>query len=87
MNEVSATEFARNFGRYREDVQREPIVVKTHDRITGYFVSARDFEEFQRFKAMMPVALAVEDLDDETLRALSKSKMDNRHAKLDHLMD
>jgi hypothetical protein len=87
MTEVAATEFARNFGRYREVVQREAIAVKAHDRITGYFVSAHDYDEYQRLKAMMPVALAAEELDDTTLQALSKSKMDKRHAGLNHLMD
>lgn len=87
MTEVAATEFARNFGRYRELVQRETIAVKSHDRITGYFVSARDYEEYQRLKAMMPVALSAAELDDETLRALSESKMDERHGPLNTLMD
>ncbi|MEX6725618.1 hypothetical protein [Parapedomonas caeni] len=87
MAEVAATEFARNFGRYREIVQREAVAVRVHDRITGYFVSARDYEEYQRLKAMMPVALAAEELDDDTLRALSETKMDKRHAALDALMD
>ncbi len=87
MAEVAATEFARNFGRYREIVQRESIAVKAHDRITGYFVSVPDYEEYQRLKAMMSVAVAAEELDDETLRALSEIKMDKRHAVLNTLMD
>lgn len=87
MAEVAATEFARNFGRYREIVQREAIAVKAHDRITGYFVSAREYEEYQRLKAMMPVAMAAEELDADTLRALSKAKMDKRHAALDTLLE
>jgi hypothetical protein len=87
MTEVPATEFARNFGRYREAVQREAIAVKSHDRITGYFVSPQDYEEFQRLKAMMPVARGVEELDADTLRALAASRMDARHADLDALMD
>lgn len=87
MTQVAATEFARNFGRYREEVQREPIAVMTHNRVTGYFVSARDFDEYQRLKASEPVALAVEELDAATLRALAASRMDARHADLDALMD
>lgn len=87
MAEVAATEFARNFGRYREIVQREAIAVRAHDRITGYFVSARDYDEYQRLKAMMPVAVAAEELDDVTLRALSQAKMDKRHDALNALMD
>ena len=40
MTQVAATEFARNFGRYREEAQHEPVAVVTHNRVTGYFVSA-----------------------------------------------
>lgn len=87
MTEVAATEFARHFSRYKEAAQREPIAVRSHDRISGYFVSARDYEEYQRFKAMMPVAVAAEELDDDTLRALSEAAMDKRHAGLNALMD
>ncbi|MGE4483235.1 hypothetical protein [Acidocella sp.] len=87
MAEIAATEFARNFGLYREMVQRETIAVKVHDRITGYFLSAREYEEYQRLKGMMPVALAAEELDDATLHALAESKMDERHAPLNDLMD
>ncbi|WP_282759352.1 hypothetical protein [Komagataeibacter saccharivorans] len=87
MVEVAATEFARNFGRYRETVQREAIAVKAHDRITGYFVSAHEYEEYQRLKAMMPVALAVEELDADTVHALSSTEMNKRHDALNALMD
>jgi hypothetical protein len=87
MTEVAATEFARNFGRYREVVQREAIAVTALDRITGYFVSARDYDEYQRLKGMMPVALAASELDSGTLHALAQAKMDARHAALDDLMD
>ena len=52
MQEVSATEFTRNFGRYREIAQREPIAVTSHGRATGYFVSAVEYEDLQRFKAV-----------------------------------
>ncbi|MWC42427.1 type II toxin-antitoxin system Phd/YefM family antitoxin, partial [Sphingomonas carotinifaciens] len=54
MTQVAATEFARNFGRYREEAQREPVAVVTHNRVTGYFVSARDYDEYQRLKATAP---------------------------------
>lgn len=87
MTEVAATEFARNFGRYREAAQREPIAVTSHDRVTGYFMSARDFEEYQRFKEQARRAVAVEELDEATLAALAESRMDPRHAHLDELLD
>lgn len=87
MTHVAATEFARNFGRYREEAQRAPVAVVVHNRVTGYFVSARDYDEYQRLKAAVPVALAVEELDAATLRALAASRMDARHDHLDSLMD
>lgn len=85
--QVTATALVRRFGRYREVVQRETIAVSVHDRITGYFVSTQDFEELQRLKAMMPAALAVDELDQTTLQALADATMDKRHAGLDALMD
>ncbi len=85
--EVAATEFARNFGRYREAAQREPVAVVAHNRVTGWFVSARDFEEYQRLKELAPTPLGVEELDADTLRALAASRMDERHAHLNELLD
>jgi PHD/YefM family antitoxin component YafN of YafNO toxin-antitoxin module len=87
MTEVAATEFARNFGRYRDAAQRAPVAVTSHERVTGYFVSAHDFEEYQQLKARAGHALAVEELDAATLRALAASRMDPRHADLDSLLD
>lgn len=87
MTQVAATEFARNFGRYREVAQREAVAVVTHNRITGYFVSARDYDEYQRLKATASTALGIEELDSETLKALAASRMDQRHVSLNRLMD
>lgn len=87
MPQVAATEFARNFGRYREEAQREPVAVVAHNRVTGYFLSARDFEEYQRLKAAAPTALAVEELDAAALRALAASRMNPRHESLNDLID
>ena len=57
------------------------------NRITGYFVSAHDYDEYQRLKATASTALAIEELDSETLRALATSRMDRRYDLLDQLMD
>lgn len=84
---VPATEFAKNFGRYRELVQREPIAVTSHARVTGYFVSCAEYEEYVRVKSMMPKAYAVEELFEETIQAIAASKMDTRHGHLNSLLD
>ena len=51
MSAVTATEFAKAFGRYKEEAQREPIAITSHGRVSGYFISAREFEELQRLRA------------------------------------
>lgn len=84
---VPSTEFSKNFGRYREIVQREPVAVTSHERVTGYFVSSSDYEEFIRIKSMMPKAYAAEELSEETIMAIAASKMDTRHKHLDSLLD
>ena len=63
---VPSSEFSKNFGRYREAAQREPIAVTSHDRVTGYFVSGSDYEAYLRLKAQMPKAYAVEKHDTGT---------------------
>ena len=84
---VPATEFSKNFGRYREMVQRETVAVTSHERVTGYFVSSNDYAEFMRIKAMMPKAYATHELSEATIQAIAASKMDGRHNHLNSLLD
>ncbi len=87
MVEVTSSEFARNFGRYRDAAQREPVVVTNHDRVTGVLISAQDYADYQRLKQRATRALYVEELSDEALRAIERGSMDARHADLDRLLD
>lgn len=87
MKIVPASEFSKNFGRYREMAQREPIAVTSHERVTGYFVSSAEYEEYVRLKSMLPRAYAVEELSQETIQAIAASKMDARHDHLNSLLD
>lgn len=47
---VPASEFTRNFGRYRMLAQREALAVSSHGNITGYFIPPDEYEAFKRFK-------------------------------------
>jgi prevent-host-death family protein len=87
MLKVRASEFARNFGRYREAAQREGVAVTNHDRISSVLISAEDYEEYQGLKRLKTRALAVEELSAEALKAIEAAEMDPRHADLDRLMD
>lgn len=79
---VPSTEFAKNFGHYCEVVQAEPVAVTSHNGVTGYFISRKEFDELVRLKARAAQAHAVQDLPEETVRALEKSRMDPRHDAL-----
>jgi hypothetical protein len=83
---VPASEFTRNFGRYRMLAQREAVAISSHGSITGYFVAPEEFEEFQRYKQRRR-SFATAELTDETLQAIGKSRMDNRHAHLDAMLE
>lgn len=87
MINVSASEFSKNFGRYRDAAQREPVAVTSHNRITGYFISSTDYEAYLQHKAMQPVAYAVSELSQQTIQSIAASTMDARHRHLDTLLD
>lgn len=83
---VPASEFTRNFGRYRMQAQREPVAVSSHGQVTGYFVGPDDYEAFKRFQDQRH-SFATEELSDEKIKAIAGSSMDPRHAHLDALLD
>lgn len=87
MRKVTATAFARAFGRFKEEAQREPVAITSHGRISGYFIPAAAFEEYQQLKARAAKAYRIDELPEETYDALRESRMDPRHDHLDALLD
>jgi hypothetical protein len=83
---VPASDFTRNFGRYRMQAQREAVAVSSHGQITGYFVGPDEYEELKRFREQRR-SFATEELSEETIKAIAGSRMDARHAHLDALLD
>jgi hypothetical protein len=83
---VPASEFTRNFGRYRMRAQREAVAVSSHGQITGYFVGPEEYEEFKRFRESRR-SFATTELPEEKVEAIRASRMDPRHAHLDKLLD
>lgn len=86
MAAVPASEFTRNFGRYRMLAQREAVAVSSHGQVTGYFIGPADYEEFKRLKEQRR-SFATADRPDEKIRAIAASRMDPRYAHLDALLD
>ncbi len=87
MLEVAATKFVKNFGQYREQVQREAIAITSHGRTSGYFLSEHEYMEYLQFKANSRKAFNVSELPDETINSLATMQMDSTHDHLNHLMD
>ena len=82
---VPASEFTRNFGRYRMRAQREAVAVSSHGHITGYFVGPDEYEEFKRFQESRR-SFATAELSEEKVRAIGGSRMDARHKHLDRML-
>jgi PHD/YefM family antitoxin component YafN of YafNO toxin-antitoxin module len=87
MTSVTATEFAKGFGRYKEEAQREPIAITSYGRVSGYFVSAREFAELQRLRAFERRVQRVKDLPVEIAEAIQRSKMSAAHDHLNKLLE
>lgn len=87
MQEATATELAKNFGRYREIVQREPVAVKSHGRPTAYLVSAAEYEELQRYKQIARQSFATVDLHAGEIAAIANGRMSPEHDHLNALLD
>lgn len=83
---IPASEFTRNFGRYRMLAQREAVAVSSHGAITGYFVAPDDYEEFLKFKQHRR-SFDTAELSADKVEAIGASRMDERHAHLDALLE
>ncbi len=83
---VPASEFTKNFGRYKMRAQREAVAVSSHGQIAGYFVAAHEYEELLKLKSNRR-SFATTDLSDEEVKAITSSRMDSRHDHLNELLD
>ena len=87
MSAVTANEFAKPFGRYKEEAQREPVAITSYGRVSGYFVSAREYEELQRLRAFERRVHRIKDLPPEIAEAIQGAKMNPAHDHLNALLD
>jgi antitoxin (DNA-binding transcriptional repressor) of toxin-antitoxin stability system len=74
---VTASEFARNFGRYRDEAAAGEIVqVTIRGRVIGGFLSARQLEEFRRLKRRARENLVVGELPEDVVADIKAAKYD-----------
>ena len=84
---VAATEFCRNFATYQRRVQREPIEVRSHEKVTGYYVSAEDFQRVEDILTSSRRPYHPTELPSHLLAAVRDARMASEHDHLNSLMD
>jgi hypothetical protein len=72
---VPATEFSRNFARYREEAIAAKIIsVTSHGRIIGAYLSASEVEHYERLKRRERQSLVVGALPVDVIDALETAE-------------
>lgn len=87
MSAVTATEFAKGFGRFKEEAQRAPVAITSYGRISGYFVSAHEYEELRRLREFERRVYRLKELPADVLAAIKSARMDASHDHLNALLD
>ena len=72
---VRASDFARNFARYQDEaIRARVIVVKSHDRVVGGYLSADELARYERLKAREREVLVVGQLDEDTIAEIEAAE-------------
>lgn len=79
---VTSTEFQQNVGRYQDAALQAPVAITKNGRPHTVLMSAAFFELVMKGR----IARKVEDLDDDTLRAIAGSAVGAEHADLDTIV-
>jgi PHD/YefM family antitoxin component YafN of YafNO toxin-antitoxin module len=87
MSSVTATEFAEGFGRFKEEAQRQPVAITSYGRISGYFVSAHEYEELRRLREFERRVYRLKGLPEGMREAIKRARMDASHEHLNALLD
>lgn len=72
---VRATDFSRNFARYQDEAIREGVIVVTsHDRVVGGYLSARELAHYERLRAREREVLMVGELGDDVMADIQNAE-------------
>jgi len=87
MIQVTASEFVKHFGLYKEQAQRQSIAITSHGRTSSYFLSEHEYNEYMMLKSRARQTYHVTELPSDTITAISQAKMNDAHDHLNSLMD
>ncbi len=76
MLSVSATEFVRRPGRYKDAAKAEPIAVTSHGVPEIYLLSPTEFEHYLESKRRERVAVNLNELPETVVQAIVSAPVD-----------
>jgi len=73
--DVPATEFSRNFARYREEAIAEKIIhVTSHGRVIGAYLSASEAAHYEQLKRRERQSFVVGELPNDVVAAIESAE-------------
>ncbi len=73
--DVPATEFSRNFARYREEaIEKKVIHVTSHGRVIGAYLSAGEAAHYEKLKRRVGQSLVVGELPNDVVAAIEAAE-------------
>jgi prevent-host-death family protein len=78
---ITSTEFQQNVGRYQDAAMKEPVTITKNGRDHTVLVSADLFNAILKGR----IARRVEELDDETIKAIASAEVPATYKHLDEL--
>lgn len=73
--DVPATEFSRNFARYRDEAIVEKVIrVSSHGRLIGAYLSASEVAHYEQLKRRERQSLVVGNLPDDVIAAIETAE-------------
>jgi hypothetical protein len=72
---VRATEFSRHFAHYQDEaIRAKVIVVTSHDRVVGGYLSASELAHYEKLKAREREVLVVGELSEEAVADIAAAE-------------
>ncbi|SEO20218.1 prevent-host-death family protein [Gemmobacter aquatilis] len=81
MKTMSATVASKEFGRFIDAVQREPVLITKKDRPVAVTVSVADWEELVALRIERGIAVGLADVDVGRVTELTDASIEERLAR------
>ena len=77
----------KRFAAFQRRALETPIEVKNHRQTTGYYISPRDIQTYQRLLSETRRAVTPAELPEHLRQAIAAARMDPEHDALNALLE